>query len=452
MNTMDKQIIILGNSKAALQVAILAKKASYGVFVSSVELMPSAIKISLVAHQIQFEEGQNNPERLAQAHWIISENEGIQGAGHANVKYTSYVQALLELSPLPSILIIGERGKSSTAHLLSVLLQQLAYKVVIANLTADSLANALDDKGAEVLFIKAASSEFNSISNFSPELILWINQFEEETNESFINLLDEAKHSSRLIYNADDEEISRILNQKALVLNPEPFSMVFKRANRIEFPTQTYISDAGVLKEEPPIVFSLNANRGNHHTLNTIAACMAARYFQIPDLLIEQVLGTYKGLLHRMEYLPKVNSIQFINDATAYGLISAQNALESCEEPVVWITDGSIEEESAVFSDLVCRKVKAIINLGTNESIERQFGELVYSFHYANNITAAVKLAYSLAEKSDTVLYSPLTVKELVPFPIGVLGNQFKFAIDEHIRPFKNHGLEIHYSPERKIA
>lgn len=454
MNTMKKNIVVLGNTKASVQVAILAQKAGYNPFVSSYDLIPSKLKVSLIAYKIRFEEGQHNPERIQNASWLITDkrNEILEQTVKTTARVTNYVDAIVALNTIPVVLIVGSRGKSSTAHLLNLLLQQLAYKVEIAQLEANSLANALDNNGTEFLFIKAESKDLNATSNLRPELTIWLNQFETETGHQFISLLEQSDKQSQLIYNADDEEIARVLNKGALAIGSEPFSLIYKQGKNIVFPSKTFIAEDGTLHEETPSLFTLPINRGNHHVELTIAACMAARHFQIPDLLIEQVLGTYNGLPHRMEFLPKVNGIQFINDAAAFGQHSAFCALETCNDSVVWITNGNVENEIEGFSDLVCRKVKAIINIGNDSSIEKAFGELVYSFHYVNNITQATKLAYSLAEKSDNVLYSPMTEQVETPTPLGLLGNLFRYAVDEHIRPLKNHGLEISYSPERRIA
>ena len=99
--------------------------------------------------------------------------------------------------------------------------------------------------------------------------------------------------------------------------------------------------------------------------------------------------------------------------------------------PVVWIVGGIDKgNDYKVLMPLVREKVKAIICLGMdNSKIKYAFGNVVDLIVETYAMSEAVKVAYKIAERGDTVLLSPACASFDLFKNYEDRGNQFKEAI-----------------------
>jgi UDP-N-acetylmuramoylalanine--D-glutamate ligase len=134
---------------------------------------------------------------------------------------------------------------------------------------------------------------------------------------------------------------------------------------------------------------------------------------------------------HRLEFVAKVNGIEFINDSKATNINSTWFALESMEKSTVWIVGGVDKgNDYSELMDLVKNKVKAIICLGVdNHKIIEAFSEVVETIVEAKSAVEAVAYGYRLATKDETVLLSPACASFDLFENYEDRGNQFKQAV-----------------------
>jgi len=98
-----------------------------------------------------------------------------------------------------------------------------------------------------------------------------------------------------------------------------------------------------------------------------------------------------------------------VNDSKATNVNSTWYALDSMQAPIIWIAGGVDKgnDYSQLFS-LVEHKVKALICLGSdNEKLHRELGDKVELLIDAADMDEAVRMAYKMGDKGDTVLLSP---------------------------------------------
>jgi UDP-N-acetylmuramoylalanine--D-glutamate ligase len=134
---------------------------------------------------------------------------------------------------------------------------------------------------------------------------------------------------------------------------------------------------------------------------------------------------------HRLEFVAKVNGIEFINDSKATNVNSAWFALESMDKPVIWVVGGVDKgNDYSELTPLVKDKVKAIICLGIdNQKINEAFQDVVETIVEAKSASEAVTLGYQLAKKEETVLLSPACASFDLFENYEDRGNQFKQAV-----------------------
>jgi UDP-N-acetylmuramoylalanine--D-glutamate ligase len=173
------------------------------------------------------------------------------------------------------------------------------------------------------------------------------------------------------------------------------------------------------------------ALEGKHNLKNTMAATTAAKLIGIRKETIRRSIENFQGAEHRLEKVLKIHHVQYINDSKATNVNATYYALDSMKTPTVWIVGGVDKgNDYKELMPLVREKVKAIICLGMdNSKIKDAFGNVVDLMVETFAMNEAVKVAYKIAERGDTVLLSPACASFDLFKNYEDRGNQFKEAI-----------------------
>jgi UDP-N-acetylmuramoylalanine--D-glutamate ligase len=171
--------------------------------------------------------------------------------------------------------------------------------------------------------------------------------------------------------------------------------------------------------------------QGKHNQKNAMAASTVAKLLKIRKTTIRECLESFQGVEHRLEKLLKINNVMYVNDSKATNVNATFYALDSMQTPTVWIVGGVDKgnDYSELYS-LVNENVKAIICLGVdNSKIVGAFGNLVDVLVEAQSMDEAVKAAYRLSQRGDTVLLSPACASFDLFESYEDRGRQFKRAV-----------------------
>ena len=173
------------------------------------------------------------------------------------------------------------------------------------------------------------------------------------------------------------------------------------------------------------------ALQGKHNMFNSMAAAMAARVFEVKDVVIRQSMIDFQNLEHRLEHVLTIHGVDFINDSKATNINSCWFALESMHKDVVWIAGGVDKgNDYSQLDQMVIDKVKAIICLGdNNQKIIKSFQGKVDIIVQASSMSEAVNQSFSLANKGETVLLSPACASFDLFANYEDRGIQFKKAV-----------------------
>lgn len=173
------------------------------------------------------------------------------------------------------------------------------------------------------------------------------------------------------------------------------------------------------------------ALQGRHNLYNSMAASVAGRILDIRKDVIRESLSDFQNIEHRLETVTMVHGIEFINDSKATNVNSTWYALESTPRPIIWIVGGVDKgNDYEALRELVKDKVKAVICLGKdNQKIHKAFKGVVDTIDDALSADEAVRKAYSLGQKGDTVLLSPACASFDLFESYEDRGQQFKRAV-----------------------
>lgn len=437
-----KRLVILGGGESGVGAAILGKKVGFDVFLSDMGSMKDEYKAILSEKGIPFEEKQHTEELILNADWIIKspgiskKSPIIQKISERQILISSEIEFASQYTDATLIAITGSNGKTTTTSLTYHMYKKAGYSVGLAGNIGKSFAWQVAEENFDYYILEISSFQLDDIQNFKPHIAMVLNLSPdhldryEYTYQKYIDakftITKNQDIKDYFIYNEDDPMTTNWFQNHNTKAQKLPFSLHKKIEN-------------GAFSDHENINFHINSDTfkmkinelaltGKHNIANSMAAGIAGKLSKIKNDFIKQSLMDFEAVEHRLEFVLKINGINFINDSKATNVNSVYYALESMKTPVIWIVGGT--DKGNDYSELipfVQRKVKAIVCLGVdNKKIIDTFQNIVSNIVETKCMKDAVNAAYSLGSKGDSVLLSPACASFDLFKNYEDRGNQFK--------------------------
>ena len=440
-----QKLIILGAGESGVGAAILGKAKGYDVFVSDAAVIKPSFQEELQAAQIDFESGQHSMPRILAADLIIK-SPGIpektalmQAIREQGIKVISEIEFGGYFSKAKHICITGSNGKTTTTMLCYHILKKAGLNVGLAGNVGQSFAKQVATENFDFYVLELSSFQLDDMFNFKADIAILTNITPDHLDRYHYELQNYVAAKFRIlqnqtaadyfIYNADDPIIAAQLQKSNTQAQLRPFSM----KQTIEEGAYATSEQLNININKQQLTMSIHelALKGKHNTQNALAAGIAARLVEIRTDLVRESLEDFVNVEHRMEFVAKVNGIEFVNDSKATNINAAWFALESMDKPTVWIVGGVDKgNDYSELYELVAQKVKAIICLGVdNQKILDAFQDKVEIIVEAKSANEAVAYGYRLAQKDETVLLSPACASFDLFESYEDRGQQFKQAV-----------------------
>ena len=440
-----ERLVILGGGESGVGTAILGKQKGYDVFVSDQGKLKQHYKDVLEHHGIEWEEGKHTEARILQAD-LVMKSPGIpdkaplvQLLAGRSVPVISEIEFASRYTSATIIGITGSNGKTTTTMLTHHLLKNGGLHAGMAGNIGDSFARMVAEKDYSYYVLEISSFQLDGIRDFRPHIAVITNitedhldRYEYDFNKyiaSKFRIAENQRESDYLIYDADDPVIASRINQYPVQSHALPFSIEKRLAEG------AWMEDKNIMIRTNQKTISMTndalALEGKHNLKNTMAAAMVAKLVGIRKETIRESIENFQGAPHRLEKVLKIHHVQYINDSKATNVNATYYALDSMNTPTIWIVGGVDKgNDYKVLMPLVREKVKAIICLGMdNTKIKETFGNVVDLMVETFAMSEAVKVAYKIAGRGDTVLLSPACASFDLFENYEDRGNQFKEAI-----------------------
>lgn len=447
MNSNLKHISILGAGESGTGAAILAKKQGWEVFVSDLGAIADKYKAELQNAGVEFEEKQHSESRILQAETIIK-SPGIPDkapliveAHKRGIQVISEIEFASWYTQAKTVAITGTNGKTTTTLLTYHILKKAGLNVGLAGNVGKSFALQVAENNYDYYVLELSSFQLDGMFKFKADIAVLLNitpdhldRYDYELRNyifSKFRILQNMDENGTFIYCADDPIVSEAMKTRNDSVRKLPFSLqpllgegAFIQNDQLHFNIQPDPFNMSI--------FDL-ALQGKHNQFNSMAAGIAARVFEIRKDVVRESLMDFENIEHRLEFVAKVHGIEFINDSKATNVNSTWYALESMSNPVVWIVGGVDKgNDYSMLEELVRTRVKAIVCMGKdNAKIHKAFNGIVSSIVDAGSAVEAVKAAYLLGKKGDTVLLSPACASFDLFENYEDRGRQFKSAVRE---------------------
>jgi len=441
------RLTILGAAESGIGAAILGKRKGWDVFVSDGGKIKDDFKNELLNQELEFEEEGHLSRRILDTDLIIkspgiSDKHAIIVEAHRRgIPVLSEIEFARKYTNAKIVSITGTNGKTTTTMLTWHIMKKAGLHVGLAGNIGKSFARQVAENDFDYYVLELSSFQLDGVYEFRSDVSVLLNITPDHLDrydyklDYYINakfrIADNQNAEDVFIYNADDSIIQAELQKRKIKAQLIPISLHKISEQGAYIHNQTiHIS----YKTDPLTmsIFDL-ALQGKHNQYNSMAAGISARVFDIRKDSIRESLMDFESIEHRLEVVTKVHGIEFINDSKATNVNSTWYALETMNNPVIWIVGGIDKgNDYAMLKDLVKKRVKAIVCLGLdNVKIHEAFADLVPQIVDTQSAKDAVKAAYLLGKKGDVVLLSPACASFDLFENYEDRGRQFKTAVRE---------------------
>ncbi len=417
------KVVILGGGISGMGAAMLASSRGYDTFLSNRDVLSDAFAEALHQYNILFESGAHTVDKILDASLIVK-SPGIPdstpiviAALEQHIPVISEIEFAAAHSQERIVAVTGSNGKTTVTSLLGHLFNQASLDYTMGGNIGKSFAQQVAEGPAATRLLEVSSFQLDGIKNFKPAIAVLLNvtpdhldRYEYDFEKYLASKMRIAMNQGPedyLVYNADDPAIVRALENSTIKSTKVPFSMT----RDLEYGASLINNSIKIAIDQTIFTMPLEklSLKGQHNTANAMAAATTAKLLKIRKETIRQSMQSFQGVEHRLEQVLKINKVQYINDSKATNVNATFYALDSMEQPTIWIVGGVDKgNDYAQLYRLVNKHVKAIICLGVdNSKIVEAFSGCVDQMVETNSMEDAVRVAYKLADAGDTVLLSP---------------------------------------------
>ncbi|MBB6443744.1 UDP-N-acetylmuramoyl-L-alanine--D-glutamate ligase [Bacillus benzoevorans] len=424
MKTIDtylhKKILVLGLAKSGVGAASLLQK--LGAFVTVNDYKPLSENPEaqgLLEQGITVICGGHPIELLDEGFELIVKNPGIpyhnpmvEGAVQRGIPVITEVELAYQISEAPFIGITGTNGKTTTTTLVFEMLDAGNKKPLIAG-NIGTVASEVVQKAnsSNQIVIELSSFQLMGIESFKPHIAILTNIYDAHLDyhgtkieyvKAKANITKNQTKDDFFIVNVEQEEVLEVARQSQAQIIP------FSAKRILDY--GAFVQDGWVLFNEEQIMKMEDIRLpGAHNLENILSAVAAAKLSGVSNKAIFQVLSTFTGVKHRLQFIKEVQGRKFYNDSKATNILATKNALAAFNGPTILLAGGL--DRGNEFDELIpsFQNVKAIITFGQTAEKMEKAAELagIKIIKRVDNVKTAVPLAYQLSDPDDVILLSP---------------------------------------------
>jgi UDP-N-acetylmuramoylalanine--D-glutamate ligase len=415
-----KKVLVLGLAKSGVGAANLLHRLGAFVTVNDKKplsenpeaqgLLEQGITVICGNHPIELlDEGF---ELIVKNPGIPYHNEMIQAALEKGIPVITEVELAYQISDAPFIAITGTNGKTTTTTLIFEMLKAGNKAPLIAGNIGTVASDVAQEATIEnTIVIELSSFQLMGISTFKPKIAVLTNLYDAHLDYhgtrgeywgAKANITKNQTEDDYFIFNGDQEstfEIGQSSNAVSI-----PFS------TKQSQPNGAYVSDDYLyFKNEKIMALTDIVLPGAHNLEKILSAVAAAKLTNVSNEAIVEVLTTFTGVKHRLQYLGEIEGRKFYNDSKATNILATEKALTAFKAPIVLLAGGL--DRGNGFDELIpfLHNVKTVVTFGqTAPKIEEAAREAgIKTIVRVDNVEKAVPVAFTHSSPGDVILLSP---------------------------------------------
>jgi UDP-N-acetylmuramoylalanine--D-glutamate ligase len=343
--------------------------------------------------------------------------------------------------------ITGSNGKTTTTTWIGEALAAAGMRTTVAG----NIGLALSDVAASLraddrLVVELSSFQLLGTQTFRPQIAVLLNFAETHldyhgTMEHYVAAklrLFQAMTSGYAVLNADDARVC------ALIPDIRAQVVLFSRTQALAqgvFVQNGMITARFGADEQSILPTAELGIPGQHNVENALAVTAAALCAGVPASVLREVLRSFRGVEHRLEWVRTVDGVRYYNDSKATNPQATMKAIDGFAGGVILLAGGL--DRGSDYMELVepfAAKLKGIVTIGETRGklalvaekagvslravIDGAGGEQAPA-----TIGEAVRLAAAWAQSGDVVLLSPACASWDMFTSYEVRGRIFKESV-----------------------
>lgn len=426
---MKRKIVVLGGGISGYGSAILAKKKGFDVFLSDMGKIAPKFRERLDEWKVEYEEGQHTEERILDANEVVK-SPGIPDTApivkrirERGIPVISEIEFAGRYKGVAkTICITGSNGKTTTTSLIYKIMRDAGRKVSLGGNIGESFAYSVATEKNFWYVLELSSFQLDGMTKFRADVGVLMNITPDHLDRydykfenyaaSKMRITQNQSSADAFIYSADDDMTRQMLDKmdSSLRARQLPFAINTAIASGDgDAVLEGYTFTASVGKQSVTIDTRKMQIHGMHNIYNAMAAALATLAAGVEPRIIKRSIYDFSPVEHRLEPAGERNGIRWINDSKATNVDSVWYALESMQQPTVWIAGGTDKgNDYTPLKEFARRKVKALICMGLdNAKLKRDFDGIIPVIEDCSSLDEAMRAAERHATEGDTVLLSP---------------------------------------------
>jgi UDP-N-acetylmuramoylalanine--D-glutamate ligase len=349
-------------------------------------------------------------ERLIVSPGISESDALLHAAREARIEIVSDIELFVQEVDTDFVAITGSNGKSTVTTLLALMCMSAGKRALAGANLGEPALDLLAAEETDLFVLELSSFQLQRtrhlpaqvavLLNISPDHLDW-HENEDEYREAKYRIFTDALS---VVFNRDDAEAAARIGAGVRQISfgsgvPEDGHYGIVSENGIDF-----------LARGSKLLLACTeiALLGAHNRANALAALAAGELIGIDLPAMLQVLCDFPGLPHRMQFVTRVNGIDYINDSKATNIDAAIASVNSVPGPIVLIAGG--QGKGGDFDHLarsVHEKLRAAIVIGEDANLIANAFDKLALVHFADQLSDAIVKASGIAQAGDTVLLAP---------------------------------------------
>ena len=369
-------------------------------------------------------------------------------ARRAGVEITSQTKIFFELCPAPIIGVTGTKGKGTTSTLIAKILTAAKKKVfLVGNIGVPAISVLPKLTPRHWVAYELSSFQLQDL-NKSPHIAAVLGltidhqDYHKSPEEYFAaksNISKFQKPNDAVIFSIDYPETKRLM--------VEAKGKIYETSRDVPVADGAYVAGDVIFRRmnnrTEHVLFRHEVGlKGKHNLENITAAIVAATLAGASMNAIRQVLKSFTGLPHRLEFVGEYGGVSYWNNSYGTTPETTIAAIRSFDEPIILMLGGSEKKLSYdhLAECILENSVKTIVAIGL--SADKMYAA-IRRLAKARNFKAPscvsggeimsemVKTARKFAKSGDVVLLSPAAASFDRFKNAGDRGDQFRAVVQQ---------------------
>ncbi len=349
-------------------------------------------------------------ERIIASPGIPDSHPLLAQAHAAQVDVVSDIELFARDAHAPFVAVTGSNGKSTVTTLIHQMCRADGRAVLAGGNLGEPALDLLEQGIPEVYVLELSSFQLQRTKNLPAEVAVLLNvspdhlDWHADEDEYRLSKYRVYRESKAAVINRADNEAEKHARHCGRIA-----SFGVDRPVAGHYGLRPDGDDIYLARGETLLLSTRDlAMVGKHNQLNALAALATGDLLGLQMDAMLQVLVEFPGLPHRMQFVARIASVDYVNDSKATNVAAAVASVDSVEGKLVLLAGG--DGKGGDFTDLATAvedKLRAAILIGKDAEKIAASLDTVMPVHFADTMSTAVGLAAQCADPDDTVLLAP---------------------------------------------